>query len=343
MTNTQPGTRLCVNIHPSGWRLLLTDLNVDEPSLMRRAGLPEDWLTAPPQRVATTDYYRLWEALEIATADAALPLPLLIGSAMSVEWFAPVMFAALCSADLDTALVRLVKFKRLCSPVHLDIAQTDSGTSITLQWLDKHIDPPPVLVATELVFFVQLARLATRCPIKPLNVKLPKGLARSSAYADYFGVAPTYADVHSVSFSASDAKRPFFTANEGMWSFFEPALRKHLDQNDRKPTLADRVQSALLELLPTGSTSMLDVSRKMAVSSRTLQRKLQQEGLSFQKVLNQVRKNLALHYLQHSNCSSAEIALLLGFDEPDSFVRAFRSWTGDTPHRRRQAFLQGVL
>jgi len=193
------------------------------------------------------------------------------------------------------------------------------------------------------VFFVQLSRLATRSPIKPLKVKLPKELARSSAYADYFGVKPIYTKVHSVSFSASDAKRPFFTANEGMWSFFEPALRKHLDQNDRELTLSNRVQSTLLELLPTGRTSMLDVSRKMAVSPRTLQRKLQQEGLSFQKVLNQVRQNLALHYLEYSNSSSAEIALLLGFDDPDSFVRAFRSWTGDTPHRRRQAFLQTPL
>jgi len=101
-------------------------LTINEPSLMRRAGLPENWLTAPPQRVATTDYYRLWEALAIETADSALPLPLLVGSAMSVEWFAPVMFAALCSTNLDTALLRLVKFKRLCSPVHLDIKQTDA-------------------------------------------------------------------------------------------------------------------------------------------------------------------------------------------------------------------------
>jgi len=342
MTKTEPGTRLGINFHPGGWRLLLIDLNIDEPSLMRRAGLPEDWLTAPPQRVAITEYYRLWGALEVETADATLPLPLLIGLAISVEWFAPVMFAALCSADLDTALLRLVKFKRLCSPVHLDIAQTDSETCVTVEWIDKHIDPPPGLIATELVFLVQLARLATRCPIKPQKVKLPKGLAHSGAYASYFGVEPIFADRHSVSFSASDAKRPFYTANEGMWSFFEPALRKHLDQNDREITLSDRVQSALLELLSTGSTSMLDVSRKMAVSSRTLQRKLQQEGLSFQKILRQVRTHLALHYLQHSHRSSAEIALLLGFNEPDSFVRAFRSWTGDTPHRRRQTFLQAL-
>lgn len=179
-----------------------------------------------------------------------------------------------------------------------------------------------------------LRRMATRSNMHPLRVGWPlppQSAAEARAYADYFGVAVDKTPLPTLVFSAEDAQRPFLTANHGMWSFFEPALRQRLADLGRGATAADRVRSALLEALPAGELSMQAVSRKLGVSSRPLQRRLQDEGSSFQQTLDSTRSPLAHHCLRHSTMSGAEISFLLGFDDPNSFVRAFQGWTGSTP------------
>lgn len=71
------------------------------------------------------------------------------------------------------------------------------------------------------------------------------------------------------------------------------------------------------------------------MSTRTLQRRLQVEGQSFQGLLNQTREKLASHYLTHSALSGAEISFFLGFEDPNSFFRVFHQWTGATPEATR--------
>ena len=120
-----------------------------------------------------------------------------------------------------------------------------------------------------------------------------------------------------------------------MWRFFEPELRKRLADIEAEASYASRVRSSLFELLPGGLSSIDDVAKNLAVSKRTLQRYLNDEKTSFQKELNKTRERLARHYLANSTYSGAEISFLLGFEDPNSFVRAFRSWTGDTPEKVR--------
>jgi AraC-like DNA-binding protein len=67
------------------------------------------------------------------------------------------------------------------------------------------------------------------------------------------------------------------------------------------------------------------------------QRRLKVEGVSFRDVLNMTRERIARHYLRNSNMTGAEISFLLGFEDPNSFFRAFHGWTGTTPERARVA------
>ena len=120
-----------------------------------------------------------------------------------------------------------------------------------------------------------------------------------------------------------------------MWQFFEPELRKRLSDMEAESSYAHRVRSALFKLLPSGLSSIDDVANNLAVSKRTLQRYLSNEKTNFQKELNTTREKLARHYLSNSTYSGAEISFLLGFEDPNSFVRAFRTWTGETPEQVR--------
>ena len=120
------------------------------------------------------------------------------------------------------------------------------------------------------------------------------------------------------------------------FKFFEPELKKRLDELELDSSFRDRVHSSLLELLPAGGSSIEIVADKLGISKRTLQRRLKDESTSFQDVLNQTREELARYYLQNSSLSGGEISHLLGFDDPNSFFRAFQIWTGTTPKSFRQ-------
>ena len=319
-------------------RIILRDLGISTANVCRRAGLPEDLFSREGASVTTQEYFAMWRALEEESKDPLLPLK--IGSAISAESFSPPIFAAMCSPNLDIALERLARHKRLVCPVALLVSKSEQSTSIEIKWMDSSQNPPASLAAMDLVFFVQLARLASRERIIPLKVTAPQASLSTDDYTEYFGVRVRQENLHSLTFSAEDAARPFLTANEGMWQYFEPLLRKRLHELDEQATISERVRAILLEMLPSGRASLSAVSAKLGLSSRTLHRRLSQESLSFQSLLNQTREDLAKHYLGNSSMSGAEISFLLGYEDPNSFLRAFQQWTGKTPQQAREAMRQ---
>lgn len=318
------------------WRDLLEDLGISPAEVLRRAGLPQDAFARRQRHVLdSAEYFRLWQALDNGGRTPATPPALKIGSAIPLETFEPALFGALCSSDLNAALTRMSRYGRLASTMRLVVKSDPATTTLTLDWSDENAVPPAALVASELVSFVQLARLATRSRIEPLKVAAPRRPRMQAAFADYFGTPISEASAPYLVFSASDAARPFLTSRHGMWSFFEPSLQPEPPTLDRQGAMSARVRNALMPLLPAGKPSMQAVAHALAISTRTMQRRLQDEGGRFQDILAALREALARHYLAKSNLSGAEIAFLLGFEDPNSFVRAFHGWTGTTPQRLR--------
>jgi len=96
-----------------------------------------------------------------------------------------------------------------------------------------------------------------------------------------------------------------------------------------------RVESLLLPILHTGDAGMEKIAANMGLSRRTLLRRLTAEGATFEKVLDELRHKMALHYLSGRKVSVNETAYLVGFSEPAAFSRAFKRWTGATPGQMR--------
>jgi AraC-like DNA-binding protein len=286
-------------------------------------------------RVGVDEYFRLWRAIEDETDDPTLPIR--IGQAISPEIFHPAIFAALCSPNLTTALHRLGEYKRLIAPMSLVIEESATELFVEMKWDDPHLDVPASLSATELIFKVQIARIATRERIQPLRVESPVPFEPIEAYEEYFGVAPQPGSRHGVLFSAQDAQRPFLTASESMWNTFEPELRRRLTRLDASAPLGERVRTMLLEGLPAGEVSIDITARRLGMSPRTLQRNLKLEGTSYKEIVRRTREQLARHYVSNTTLAYPEISFLIGFEEPSSFFRAFREWTGATPESLRLA------
>jgi AraC-like DNA-binding protein len=314
-------------IDPSS-RAILLDLGIDPNNVLRRAGLPADLFARGPVRLPQDGFFAFWRAIEDEADDPNLPLRLV--EAFSPEAFEPAIFVALVSPNLNIAAQRVAKYKKLIGPMTFEVDVAADGTTLSFHW-PSDTTPPATMILSELLFWVALVRTGTRHRVQPLRVVAPEPPSDRESYRDYLGVAIEGRPAQSVTFSAGDATRPFLMANDAMWEVFEPSLRKRLSEIADDDTHADRVKAALLELLPIGEATRDAVASRLAVSTRTLQRRLNEEGTSFQAVLNSTRESLARHYLTDTGLSAGEIAFLLGYEEPSSFFRAFHSWTGRTP------------
>ncbi len=319
----------------STWRPLLKDLGVSSVNVLRRAGLAEDLINRPGVRLEAHDFHRFWEGIESELAEPALPLKLC--RAVRSESFSPPLFAALCSPNFLVALQRIARFKALVAPLRLEVIEDCELVSAWLVWPDKSGVPPVSLVLTELLFIVTLARMGTREPVRPVSVMTTALPRDQEAYIDFLGVRIQKGKRHGVVVSRADALRPFLTSNEGLWAAFEPELRKRLAQLDASVTVGQRVRSVLLEALPGGGIDMDDVAQRIGMSRRSLQRNLEAEGLTYTVLLQSTRHALAQHYLLKTDLPLTEISFLLGFEEPNSFFRAFRGWAGRSPESFRQS------
>ena len=105
----------------------------------------------------------------------------------------------------------------------------------------------------------------------------------------------------------------------------------------RARTRCAKAIAVLLEALPGGGIDMDDVAQRIGMSRRSLQRNLEAEGLTYTVLLQSTRHALAQHYLLKTDLPLTEISFLLGFEEPNSFFRAFRGWAGRSPESFRQS------
>jgi AraC-like DNA-binding protein len=102
-------------------------------------------------------------------------------------------------------------------------------------------------------------------------------------------------------------------------------------------TVRGRVEGALAPILHTGETGMDRIAERLGMSRQTLYRALKAEGVTFEAVLDDLRRRLALSFLSDRKVSVNETAYLVGFSEPAAFSRAFKRWTGSSPKAVRKA------
>ena len=120
--------------------------------------------------------------------------------------------------------------------------------------------------------------------------------------------------------------------NDLLLKYCEAALA---DRRGDTSQLRTRVENAIASLLPHGRVLVEDIARSLGVSERTLARRLSDEGLNFTEILQQLRRDLAVRYLDDRKLHVSKIAWLLGFNEVSAFTHAFKRWTGKTPSEMR--------
>jgi AraC-like DNA-binding protein len=313
----------------------LEELGVRASAVLRRAGLAQGLIGEPRVLLSTKELFALWRAVGELSTNPAIGLQL--GTENKTERFHPIALAALSTENFGSAIERMGRYKQLTCPEEI-LQRTDNGEwSIQFRWLLADEVEPPVLIECCFAWVLSLARHGTGTRISPLRVEFVQPRRHVKAIERHFN-SPVVcgAPRNAIVFRAADAQRPFVTRNAELLSLLAPQFEEELKQENGEEDFAERVRGVIRQQLTGRRPTIEDIADALHIGSRTLQRRLQDEGWSFQRVLEEARRQLARHYLNNSVLELNEAAYLLGYEDANSFVRAFRTWEGVPPARWRE-------
>ena len=132
---------------------------------------------------------------------------------------------------------------------------------------------------------------------------------------------------------------PFPQANSDILQALQQQASRSLADQDRNLDTVHKVKNRIRLMMTNSIPSKELIAEQMGISGRTLQRQLKQEGFTYKEILQQIRREMAEHYLRSTRLSQDDIAHKLGFSDSRSFQRSFKMWTEKTPGSFRKNHL----
>lgn len=246
-------------------------------------------------------------------------------------------YALLASATLRDACERLVSFFRIASSQGAyHIEETENRFCLVLEVIAEGVAFETI--DTWNAFIIRVFRMIHRPDFAPLSVQLarPRPEGYEDLYTRSFHVPVTFdAPNCIICIDPAEMDVPLVGGNRELASEHDRILQNYLAALD-EADIVNRVKRIILQHLPSENCTKQRVASELAMSSSALQQKLAGLDTSFQDLLNQVRKSLALDYMEQSRISITEMSFMLGFRDTSSFTRAFRRWTGKSPRDYRR-------
>ncbi len=313
------------------YKLYLESYGISSERVYKIAGLPYN-MEKDGIHISRDQYIKFMDAIEESMDDDSM---IRYSDISQVFAFSPPIFAGLCANNGLECFKRVAEYKKLIGPFIVIIEVNEEELTIRFTFDDEDQTKLPKLVSlTETMSMINMIRTGTGLNIIPTKIELEDACPKK--IMDYFGVKPVLSDVSRLHFSLKDVNEPYITENNVMWKYLEPELKKRIQELEMDESFSAKVRTLLMELIPAGNGSIEVVARDMALSKRTLQRKLSEENTTFIKQVNHTRELMAKNFLMNSVLSTDEVAYLLGYSDMYVFMRAFRQWTGLTIKQFRQ-------
>ena len=296
---------------------------------LERAGVT---VPAVSGELTTDAYFELWRAL--AAADDRADLGIAIGKAVFGRSVSAQ--AALQAPTLGDALRTMGRYKRLTCPEDVLVELEHGEPSVRFDWVLATGEVPAILVDAVFTAHVALVARGSAGKAAPVRIELARKRRHASMLRDHFGCPIVFGAPHDrIVFAPGALAIPFVTANREAYAELVPGLEARLAA---KRTVLGDVRIAIARTISAGARPSIDtIADRLETSPRTLQRRLGAARTTFQDQLDDVRHVAARRLLAHTELPPIDIAFLLGFAEPNSFSRAFRTWERTTPLRWRAA------
>jgi AraC-like DNA-binding protein len=310
---------------------LAGEFDVPRERLLVAAGLRAELLLNPTGRLSLADFHQLAGAALVLCDEPALGL--LLGLRLNASTHGILGYALLSSANLERAVQFALKYYRVLG-LTFELELVDNPDFLELRASESI--PLGVLgrFAAEGLFGSLYGIAQFLLGERPQGVEVGFAYAEpahAARYQEAFGVAAQFEQPwHWFRLPRHYLTRPMALANPATMQMCEQQCEALLATLDVQEGLLSRVRRLLLAR-PGDFPDLDSAARALHTSGRSLRRHLSAAGTSYQQILDEVRKRLALQYLETTHLPLFEIASLLGFSDPSNFRRAFRKWTGRAP------------
>jgi AraC-like DNA-binding protein len=307
----------------------------------RATDLTPQMIADPEARVSPAQFCVAWaEALRLS-GDPALALT--IAETIPQGAFGIVEYVCRSAPTLREALAQWVRYLGILDDA-VEVALVEEKENVALRVTVESEAPAPA--SHELCFALVLAnaRQMTKTNVIPIATRFSHAASRKriARYETFFrGKVEFGAKRTELVFSRNDIDSKVTTADANLLAILLEAADAKRKHTVKDPPLTHQVKRALSHALSNDDAQLAGVAKRLGMTARSLQRRLQDEGVSFQTLRDETRRSLADRYLGEG-LSLAEISFLLGFSEPSAFFRAFKRWTGLTPIERRATLGAGA-
>lgn len=311
---------------------------VDQRAMLASAGLDPDARTDPKIMLADWEYYDLLE--RIAGLTDATELPLNAGKLLSPDDYGALGLAWKAAPTLMGSFSRVERYARLwTSVVEYELSTVEDGTLFILHRAGPRRLGMRLSNEATLASAVSISRQVCPVAFAPKAVYFKHDAPKVVRHHErYFGCPVHFgAERDAMLVSPEALAQPNKLGDEGITQFLLSHLEEELRAIGQDVSLESLTKDAIARSLSEGLPKMADIARGLGMSARSFHRRLSENGLSFQALTENTRRELAEGLLRDDRYSLAEVAFLTGFSEQSSFTRAFKRWVGLTPANFRKS------
>ncbi|HLR06433.1 MAG TPA: AraC family transcriptional regulator [Pyrinomonadaceae bacterium] len=308
-------------------------------SLYKAVNLDPSRISNPDQQIPFVQLVSLYEQAAALTGDDAFGLHL--GENIDPKVFDVLGYAAMNSPTLGEAIDRVARYHSIWTDgAAIDLETTKTTSKITYRYLDHSLGKCRQDAELTFAAFAALGRLVTNREWRAIEVKFQHDAPRdTSEHVRIFGALVSFGkQINELVFDSATLELPIVKADPGLCAVLDRHAEELLARYPRQDVMIDRVRTILKNELNGGDPSLERVAEQLGMSRRTLQRKLRDHDCSHHELLDQMRRDLAMRYLQEPEMAICEVAYLLGFSESSALHRAFKRWTGMTPSAFRRQY-----
>ena len=304
--------------------------------LLVRVGLTPELIADPDERLSVRSQVRLLEEAAIALKDDCIGFTL--AREFDLREIGLIYYVMASSQTLGEGLKRLARYSRVTNEALVFGYREGNSLTISLSYsgVPRHSDRHQIEFCMFAV--LRICRALTGRNLVPQHFSIAHHRSEGiSEMARFVGTKVEFgADADEFDLNVDARGLPLIHAdsylNELLLKSCEAALANRKGEMSQ---LRTSVENAISSLLPHRRVLVEDVARSLGMSERTIARKLADEGLNFTEILHQLRRDLAIRYLDDRKLHVSKIAWLLGFQEVSAFTHAFKRWTGKTPTKMR--------
>jgi AraC-like DNA-binding protein len=316
----------------------LQSAGVPMAPLLRRVGLTPEVIADPEERLSVRSQVALLDEAAIALKDDCLGFTL--ARDFDPRELGLLYYVMASSHTLGDALKRVARYSQITNEALVIGYREGNRLIINLSYsgVPRHSERHQIEFCMFAV--LRLCRVLTGQNLIPQHFSIAHHRAGGTSEMVRFVGTKVEFGAHTDEFALNvDARElPLIHSdtrlNDLLLKYCEAALAERKGDTSQ---LRTRVENAISTMLPHGRVLVEDVARGLGMSERTLARRLSDEGLNFTEILQQLRRDLAIRYLDDRKLHVSKIAWMLGFTEVSAFTHACRRWTGKTPRQMRTA------